>query len=161
MTEFERLFIENKNMIYRYLLKLSGNPSLAEELTDEAFFIGYMNYSSLKNKDKASLWLCQIAKNLYFAYYNKQKKISCSELTETKDEKADLQNSLEEKESADRILVCLHSLEEPYKEVFMLSVFGELSFKDISSLFGKSESWARVTFYRAKQKITERMRNEK
>ncbi|MGN1095608.1 MAG: RNA polymerase sigma factor, partial [Eubacteriales bacterium] len=57
-----------------------------------------------------------------------------------------------------KALACLHELEEPYKEVFMLSVFGDISMKDISKLFGKSESWARVTFYRAKQKILERMR---
>ncbi|MEE0967820.1 MAG: sigma factor-like helix-turn-helix DNA-binding protein, partial [Clostridia bacterium] len=55
-------------------------------------------------------------------------------------------------------LFCLHELEEPYKEVFMLSVLGGFSLKDISLVFGKSESWARVTFYRAKQKLLERMR---
>ncbi len=161
MTEFEKVFQENKDMIYRLLLKLSGNPSLAEELTEETFFRGYMNYSSLRNKDKASVWLCQIAKNVYFAFYNEQKKIISAEPEDREDESTDLQKNFEKKETADRLLSCLHSLEEPYKEVFMLSVFGEVSLKDISRLFGKSESWARVTFYRARQKITERMRDEK
>ena len=63
-----------------------------------------------------------------------------------------------QKELSQNTLICLHELEEPYTEVFMLSVFGGFSLKDISLVFGKSESWARVTFYRAKQKLSERMR---
>ena len=62
------------------------------------------------------------------------------------------------KELSRKALICLHELEEPYKEVFMLSVLGGFSLKDISAIFGRSESWARVTFYRAKQKLLERMR---
>ena len=161
MTEFEKIFLENRDMIYRLLLKLSGNPSVAEELTEEAFFRGYMNFSSLRDKGKASVWLCQIAKNLYFSFYNEQKKMLADSAEDTADEAANLQKCFEAKETADRALHCLHSLEEPYREVFMLSVFGEVSLKDISRLFGKSESWARVTFYRARQKIKERMRDEK
>ena len=56
-----------------------------------------------------------------------------------------------------RILEYLHDIEEPYKEVFMLRVFGELSFKKISGIFGKTESWARVTYHRAKVKILNEM----
>ena len=63
-----------------------------------------------------------------------------------------------EKELSEKAFECLHELEDPYKEVFMLKVLGQVSLKDISKIFGKSESWARVTFYRAKQKLTEKMR---
>ena len=69
-----------------------------------------------------------------------------------------IEDAFVQKELSQKALLCLHELEEPYKEVFMLSVFGGFSLKDISSLFGKSESWARVTFYRAKQILSERMR---
>ena len=69
-----------------------------------------------------------------------------------------IEDAFAQKELSQKALHCLHELEEPYKEVFTLSVFGGFSLKDISSLFGKSESWARVTFYRAKQKLLEKMR---
>ena len=74
MTEFEKLFEENREFIFKYLMKMTRNVSLSEELTQETFFRAYMNYASLRNKEKASVWLCQIAKNTYYAWYNEQKK---------------------------------------------------------------------------------------
>ena len=157
MTDFEKIYKEHSGFIQKYLIKLCNDPMLAEELTQETFFRAYMNLSSLKNLDKISVWLCQIAKNVYYAWYNEHKKFS---QTDSDDELADdfnVENLFEQKDLTEKAFVCLHELDEPYKEVFMLSVFGQLSFKDISKLFGKSESWARVTFYRAKQKLAERM----
>ncbi len=160
MTEFERVFEENKDMIFKYLVRLSGNICIAEELTQETFFRAFMNFSSLRNKEGASVWLCQIAKNTYFAYYKRQKKNLPLDQELIKSSEADSEQEYLEKEDVRRILRYLHELEEPYKEVFMLNVFGELSLKEISELFGKSESWARVTFYRARQKISERMKKD-
>ena len=154
MPEFEKLFNENRDFIFKYLMKMTQNASLSEELTQETFFRAYMNYASLRNKEKASVWLCQIAKNTYFAWFNQQKRTQF--LSEPPiDSTPDIAELFEEKELADRAFSCLHALDEPYKEVFMLSVFGGVSLKDISTIFGKSESWARVTFYRSKQKIME------
>ena len=158
MTEFEKLFNENREFIFKYLMKMTQNVSLSEELTQETFFRAYMNYASLRNKEKASVWLCQIAKNTYYAWYNEQKnKASIDDLDIMSDSKT-LEDEFVQKELSQKALLCLHELDEPYKEVFMLSVFGGFSLKDISSIFGKSESWARVTFYRAKQKLSERLR---
>lgn len=155
MLDFERVFQENSSFIFRFLMKLCGDVSLAEELTQETFFRAYMNFSSLKNEEKVSVWLCQIAKNTYFAWFNEQKRNrSASQLTLT-DNTPDIAELFEEKELAGRAFSRLHALDEPYKEVFMLCTFCGLSLKDISAMFGKSESWARVTFYRAKQKILE------
>ena len=117
-----------------------------------------MNFSALRDKEKASVWLCQIAKNTYFSWYNQQKQTdSLDELESVSDGKC-IEEAFEHKELSQKALQCLHELDEPYKEVFMLYVLGGFSLKDISSIFGKSESWARVTFYRAKQKLSERMR---
>ena len=156
MTEFETLFRDKQPFVYRYLVKLTRDAALAEELTQETFFRAYMNYSGLRDKDKASVWLCQIAKNAYFRWYNEQKKRGA--LPENADGEAkSLEEAFERRELSGNALACLHALEEPYKEVFMLSVFGGFSLKDVSAIFGKSESWARVTFYRARQKLMERM----
>lgn len=158
MTEFEKLFNENQEFIFKYLMKMTRDSSLSEELTQETFFRAYMNYASLRNKNKASVWLCQIAKNTYFAWYNQQKKSDPLEDLEAMSDGKCIEEAFIQKELSQKALQYLHGLEEPYKEVFMLSVFGGFSLKDISSIFGKSESWARVTFYRAKQKLLERMK---
>ena len=157
MTDFEKLFNENQEFIFKYLMKMTQDVSLSEELTQETFFRAYMNYASLRDKAKASVWLCQIAKNTYFAWYNEQRKKDSLDDLEAASNGADIEDVFVQKELSKKALLCLHDLEEPYKEVFMLSVFGSFSLKDISSIFGKSESWARVTFYRAKQKLLERM----
>ena len=155
VPDFEKVFLENNQFVFRFLMRLCGDASLAEELTQETFFRAYMNISGLRDEQKVSVWLCQIAKNTYFAWFNAQKKKQ--PLTETLaiDSTPDIAELFEEKELAGRAFSCLQALEEPYKEVFVLSVFGGLSLKDISSMFGKSESWARVTYYRAKQKMME------
>ncbi len=156
MADFEKIYSENSDFIFKYLMKLCGNASLAEELTQETFFRAYMNFSGLRDENKASSWLCQIARNTYFAWYNEHKKLS--DIDEETSDTSDIESVFERKELTEKAFACLHKLEEPYKEVFMLSVFGQLSLTDISRLFGKSESWARVTFYRAKQKLNEMMR---
>ena len=158
MTDFEKLFNENREFIFKYLMKMTRDITLSEELTQETFFRAYMNYSSLRNKEKASVWLCQIAKNTYFAWYNEQKKKDSLEDFDVISDDQNIEDTFVQKELSQKALHCLHDLEEPYKEVFILSVFGGFSLKEISSIFGKSESWARVTFYRAKQKLLERMR---
>ena len=158
MTDFEKLFNENREFVFKYLMKMTRDITLSEELTQETFFRAYMNYSSLRNKEKTSVWLCQIAKNTYFAWYNEQKKKDSLDDFKVASSDVSIEDSFVQKELSKKALQCLHELEEPYKEVFMLSVFGGFSLKDISSIFGKSESWARVTFYRAKQKLLERMR---
>lgn len=157
MTEFEIIFEDNRELVFKYLIKLSQNPSLAEELTQETFFRAYMNFSSLRDKEKASVWLCQIAKNTYFAWYNEHKKIDSFDEIECISSTDSIEEAFLQKDLFKTAIRYLHNLDEPYKEVFMLSVFVGLSLKDISEIFGKSESWARVTFYRAKQKLLERM----
>ena len=155
VLDFEMVFRENNQFVFRFLMKLCGDVSLAEELTQETFFRAYMNLSALRNEEKVAVWLCQIAKNTYFAWFNEQKRKQPISQPISANSTPDLAELFEEKELASRAFSVLHALEEPYKEVFMLSVFGGLSLKDISAMFGKSESWARVTYYRAKQKIME------
>ena len=159
MSDFENLFIENRDLIFRYLLKLSNNESLATELTQETFFRAYINFNSLRSRDYASAWLYIIARNVYFSWYKEQKKLTPLEKIQEIPDPETPEALLMKKELSDNALACLDALNEPYKEVFNLSVFGGLSLKEISMLFGKSESWARVTFYRAKQKLSESLRD--
>lgn len=158
MLDFEKIFQDNQTFIFRYLMKLCKDESLAEELTQETFFRAYMNLTGLRNEEKITVWLCQIAKNTYFAWCRGNKNTQSVDELEISDETMDLADFFATRELSTKAFSCLHNLSEPYKEVFMLSVFGSLSLKQISDLFGKSESWARVTFYRAKQKLLEEMK---
>lgn len=160
MTEFEQLFRDNRDFIYKYLISLSRDESLAAELTQETFFRAYINYASLRNKEDPCAWLCKIARNCFYAWCNEQKKQTPLEDAEDLIARDNPEELFLHRELSQRALGCLHELEEPYKEVMMLSVFGGVSLKDISRLFGKSESWARVTYYRARQKLSERMRDQ-
>lgn len=155
MLDFEKVFQKNQGLIFCFLMRLCRDASLAEELTQETFYRAYMNLASLRDETKVSPWLCQIAKNTFFTWCSQQKKQLPLEQAAWTADTPDIAEIFEEKALAAKAFSCLHVLDEPYKEVFLLNTFGGLSLKDISVLFGKSESWARVTYYRAKQKIME------
>ncbi len=159
MTDFEELYAEYRSLVYGYLRKLCGDRVLAEELEQETFFRAYINVASLREREKAASWLCQIAKNTYFAWYNEQKRLQPLEENFV-GAAEDPERALCKKEHDSAVLRALHELEEPYKEVFMLHVMGGVSLKRISELFSRSESWARVTFYRGKQQLKERIGNQ-
>lgn len=108
------------------------------------------------------VWLCQIAKNTFYSYQSKHARLSHWTEQEHKlhSPGQPLDEAFAHKEDALRIHKVLHRMKEPYKEVFMLRIFGELSFAEISQLFDKTESWARVTFYRAKQLIHKKLKED-
>ena len=159
MSELEEIYEKYGKTVYRYLLGLSHDAHVAEELTQETMFRAIMNIGTFRGKSKLSVWLCQIAKNLFYEWQKKKKQTVSLDAESGPELRAeeDLVCDLENKDMAERILQCLHTLKEPYKEVFTLHVLGEIPLKQISLLFGKSESWARVTYYRAKAMITEKL----
>ena len=148
--KFEEYYEEYADTVYRFLLKLTGDEYLAEEFTQECFYKAYKNIDRYNGNCKFPVWLCQIAKNSYFDYVRKSRTVPILEDIAADDNSLD---TINDRESAKELYKIIHELEEPYREVFMLKVFGELPYKDISDLFGKSENWSRVTFFRAKEKI--------
>ena len=155
MTDFQEVYDLYFKDVYKYALSLSRNPGIAEEVTQETFFKALKSIDSFRGQCRLYVWLCQIAKNTYFTYAGKQAKAAAEQefsSGETMEEK------LLTKETAFEIHKLLHNLPEPYKEVFSLRVFGELSFSQIGELFGKTESWARVTYHRARLKIKEELK---
>lgn len=154
MTDFQEVYDLYFKDVYKYALSLSRDPDVAEEVIQETFFKAMKNIGSFRGQCRLYVWLCQIAKNTYFTYAEKRAR-------EGAEQEAAAGDSMEErllrKETAFEIHKLLHDLPEPYKEVFSLRVFGELSFSQIGELFGKTESWARVTYHRARLKIKEEM----
>lgn len=157
MEDFEAIYRRHLTEVYRFLLKLSGSPDAAEELTQQTFAIAFEKLGRVQDKGKILAWLCQIAKFEYYAWCRKNK-VRTERLDDNlpSGEEVPLEQMIrkEDGENAKRIL---HGLPEPYREVFLLRVTGEMSFKNIGKIFGKSESWGRVTFFRARKMIAERM----
>ncbi|MBQ8909871.1 MAG: hypothetical protein IJY91_02380 [Oscillospiraceae bacterium] len=110
MLDFEKVFQDNQGFIFRYLMKLCGNESLAEELTQESFFRAYMNLTGLRKEEKVTVWLCQIAKNTYFAWYNEQKKLQPLNNTPYFENTQDLAEAFVEKELSAKAYLLLVSL---------------------------------------------------
>ena len=154
MTEFEEVYRLYFRDVYRYCLALTRDEQVAEEVTQETFFKALKAIDQFDGKCRLYVWLCQIAKNTYFS----MRAVRGEELIRGEPVSPEnLEERLLTKESAFEIHRILHRLEEPYKEVFSLRTFGELPFKQIGALFGKTESWARVTYHRARLKIKEEL----
>ena len=154
MQEFDALYKTYYRQVYLYLLDLCKDPDLAEEITQETFFKVLKKIDTFEGKCSMVTWMLQIAKNNFYNYCKKKKHFSTEECEELP-AKENPENEAIDRDIAREIHLVLHKLEEPYKEVFWMRTFGELSFKEIGTIHGKTESWARVTFYRAKQKIKE------
>ena len=155
IPDFGNIYTEYFSDVYKYVLSLCRSESLAEEVTQETFFKAMRSIDKFNGDCKLYVWLCQIAKNTYFTLAKKQKHIDWDEETEYEDFVADIDKTYLDKENAKRLHILLHNLNEPYKEVFTLRVLGELPFSQIGELFGKTDSWARLVFYRAKKQLQE------
>lgn len=161
--ELDDLYQEYAKMIYHFIYLKCKNKDLAEDIVQTTFLKAISQIDSFKGESKISTWLCQIAKNEYLNYCRKHKRqLSYDAYIENNEEflfsqEAYVSDTMLEKlilsEQAGTALEVLHTLQEPYKEVFMLRVYGEYSFKEIGALFQKNDTWARVTYYRAKEKM--------
>ena len=158
--EFDQIYSTYFKSVYLYVMQLSGNEHIAEELTSETFFKAINSIDSFRGDCDMRVWLCQIAKNTYFSYLKKNKKVFSideSDLQNVVDPDACIDVQIGEQEEARLIRKILHDMSDPYKEVFMWRVFGELSFKEIADLYGKNDNWACVTYHRARKMIQNRL----
>lgn len=154
MKDFEKIYSEYYDTVFRYVLSLCKEERWTEEITQEAFFKALKAIDTFHGECKLSVWLCQIAKNTFFTETKRHRRKVDYPLNIAEDEE-DVEQKIFDKESCLEIHKVLHMLKEPYKEVFWMRTFGELSFAEIGILLGKSESWARVTYHRARLKIRE------
>ena len=154
VEDFEKIYSEYHDIVFQYVLTLCRDEVLAEEITQEAFFKALKSIDTFRGECKLSVWLCQIAKNTLYTVVKRQRRQVYDGLEFIQSDEVIVQK-ISDKETALQIHRVLHALEEPYREVFWMRTFGELSFREIGVLFRKTESWARVTYHRAKIKIKE------
>ena len=158
--EFEQIYSAYFKSVYLYVIQLSGNEHIAEEITSETFFKAINSLDRFRGDCDMRVWLCQIAKNTYYSYLKKNRKelsIDESGLQNIADPDDCIDVQICEQEEARLIRIILHDMSDPYKEVFMWRVFGELSFKEIADLYGKTDNWACVTYHRARRMIQSRL----
>nr|WP_317401324.1 RNA polymerase sigma factor [uncultured Gemmiger sp.] len=155
--DFEQIYLEYYKPVYAFLLARCGDESLAADLTQETFFKALKSIGQFRGDSSLNVWLCGIAKNALVSHWRRHRREMPLEDAVLPEEPA-VSSPATEVETAEQKLDihrALHTLPEPYREVFWLRVYGELSFADIAALFEKTETWARVTFYRARTKLKE------
>ena len=154
--KFEEIYTEYFSDVYRYMLRLSGDDHVAEEITSEAFFAALSSLDKFRGESEVRVWLCGIAKNCYYQYLKKKKPIVSIDddgINEIHDDSSDVTEHAADRSHAEQIRRILHSIPDPYREVFM--------WREIGKLFGKTDNWACVTYHRAKNMIKERMEEKK
>lgn len=153
--KFETLYKEHANAVYKYLFCLTHNADLAEELTQETFYQAMKSIDRFRGDCKLSVWLCQIAKRLWYKELWRHQKapVSLSDTTESPTTLNDLEHDYLLHVEKVELFRLLHHLDAATREVMYLRLAGELSFAEIGSIMEKTETWARVTFYRGKQKL--------
>ena len=157
MTEFESIYRRYFTDVELYLRAICHDEHLAEELTEQVFFQAMKALPKFRGECDIRTWLCAMARNCYLSHLRKTKSTEDISDIQIPDPKQAVEELVADKQQAMQIHRILHDLPEPYKEVFSLRVFGQLSFQDIGSLFGRTANWACVTYHRARQKIRDKM----
>ena len=160
MTEFERIYRAYFTDVELYLRAITRDEALAEELTAQVFFQAMKALPKFRGDCDIRTWLCAMGKNCYLSYLRKERRMENIDELSIPDPGRSLEEQVSDRHQVMTIHRVLHTLPEPYKEVFSLRVFGQLSFEDIGSLFGRTANWACVTYHRARQKILQRMEEE-
>ena len=162
MQDLDRIYQDNFIKVYRYILSMSGDPHLAEDITQETFFKAMQKLDRFRGDCSLTTWLCRIARNQYLNQKSRQthyQDLVRQHPPESINASSAEQELIRQEQQAE-IIAAMQKLEEPYKEVLSLRMYSELSFKEIGKLFGKNDSWARVIYHRAKLKVKEELKDE-
>lgn len=157
MQDIEKIYEEYFEIVNKYLFCLTRNNDISEELTQETFYRAVKKIDTYKGECKISVWLCQIAKNLWYDLCKKNKTLKNVEELYLLDlqEETVLEEQVILNDEKLLLYKKMQVLDEKTKEVMYLRITGELSFKEIGIILNKTENWARTTFYRGKNKLKE------
>ncbi|MBA2174849.1 sigma-70 family RNA polymerase sigma factor [Halobacillus locisalis] len=157
MTQLDDIYHTYFKDVFLYVYSLSGDQHIAEDITSETFMKALTSLDSFKGNSDIRVWLCQIAKNSYYSYLRKKKSFVDLESVPEPASGDNVEQEIATSEASVKVHEMIQNLKEPYNKVFTLRLFGELSFKQIGKLFGKSDNWACVTYHRAREKVKARM----
>ena len=154
---FEKLYETCYMQVYSFAMTLTRSQCMAEEIAQETFYRAFTAKNKFRGESNPVTWLCAIARNLFLDEMRRQSKSAWTEPDASMDSGINIECETEDRDASYRIYRALRELEEPYRKVFEMRIFGELSFREIGGICEKTETWARVTYHRAKLKLQERM----
>lgn len=151
----DELYREYSKIVYRFLLSLCRDAQLAEELTQETFLQAFLSLERFDGSCKLSVWLCQVARHLFYQHLRKTGREVPTEQSRIPESVAadNTERAAVTKLELMDVLKEMQKLPPQMREVIYLRVMGQLSFREIGEIVGKSENWARVTFYRGKEQL--------
>ncbi len=155
MQNIDEIYKEYSQIVYKYLFCLTHNRDIAKEITQETFYIALKDISKFRKECKIEVWLCQIAKFLWYKELKRKNRIIDIKEQDINNYFSELnvEEDLIKKDEKEQLYIKLNKLDNITKEVILLRILADLSFKQIGDMFGKSDTWARVTFYRGKEKL--------
>lgn len=167
MEDLSEMYKSYAKDVKTFLILLTSNADLAEELTQETFYQAVKSIHRYNGKCKLSVWLCQIAKHTYYNHSKKERKFNLESVENIMQKGFDIPSNADgpdveliKRNTLTTIHKQINLLKEPYREIFLLRTSINLSFKEIGEIFSESENWARVTYYRAKTRLAENIQDE-
>lgn len=151
----EKLYNDYFRDVHKYIFKMSEDKDLADDITQQTFFKAMHSLSSFRGDCDIKIWLLRIAKNLFYTHKKNEKRFEALP-ADPIDRIHSVENIVEDRDTVWRLFCSWQELNEPYKEIFSMRVFAELSFDEIGAAFGKNAHWACVTYHRAKEKIKQK-----
>lgn len=160
MADLDELYTLYARRVYRFLIALTGNSSVAEELTQQTFYKAFLHINQYDGRSGPYTWLCQIGKNTWYSECRRSKKFADACVEDVASE-SQIDEEVIRRDEQRRAVCALRELPSPYQDVLVLRIYGELPYSEIATLFAKSESWAKVTYFRGKEKLRQRMEVQK
>ena len=164
MQNMEEIYNKYSKIVYKYIFCLTGKEDIAEEIVQETFLVAVENIDKFEYKCKLSTWLCQIAKYIWFNRYKKEKKrkeVPINTLENILFTEESIEERVSQKEEKLELLKNIQKLNEETRNVMYLRILGNLEYEEIGEKKRKTSNWARVTFFRGKQKMKGDRENEK
>lgn len=167
VQDMDAVYRQHAQTVFKYLMSLTHDADLAEELTQETFYQAVRSIDRFDESCKITTWLCAIAKNQYFAYMKKHARLQVDPDVDLMFDGAGMiRNTVSaEQEVLQQVgqmelLKKLHAFPESGREVLYLRMFGNLSFREIGEVMGKTENWARVIFFRARTNLRKELEKD-
>ena len=154
MKNIEDIYKEYANLIKNYVFVITRDRELSEEIMQETFVAAINGINKFRGDCEISVWLCSIAKKILFKRLKKNNSSNILSIEELEiEDKRQVEDEYIKNSNKLKLYEALQNLDANTREVMYLRLTGELSFKEIGSILHKSENWARVTFFRGKQKL--------
>ena len=162
MSAYDEIYDLYADRLYYYCFKLTKDSYMAEDLTQTTFLKAIEKLHTFKNQCSIFTWLCTIAKNEFINELNKNKRLSYEKILYIyhEDDVTNVEDIVLSRHTIRKLAGIIKNLDEPFRDIFILRVYNEMSFKEIGSLFNKSDIWARVNYHRAREKIINKIQKD-